>query len=583
MNTTRLTLTFFWKYIRRHPKWFALGFLNVIQNSINGAFSPLLIGIATAKLANPSSTSLSYETIFLIIVCLSVVGILVNRVSLDAINKYKFAGSEAISNDIAKHLVHETYDFHSKNFSGAIINKATKLTGSFIDFVDTVALDSLRNFTIVVFSLGTLFFYDIRLASIILFMACLGWFASVYLTKRYYPLQKNAVKKASDQTAYLSDLVTNAITVKTFAAEASEVTGYSKLSRKLRNARYLAGSRNIDGNSTRMSIMIAMNLAVLAYGVYAIQNGSLSLSIFIAAQIYCTRISGSFWELNGITRNLERIFADAHEMITILNPPLQLADKKNAGELAVSKGEVSFNNVSFSYPDAEKPVFQNLSILIKPGEKVGLVGKSGGGKTTITKLVLRFMDVSSGTIQIDGQNIAEVTQDSLRHEVSYVPQEPLLFHRTLAENIGYSKSDATIKEITEASQLAYAHEFIKDLPKGYNTLVGERGIKLSGGQRQRVAIARAILKNSPILLLDEATSALDSESEVVIQKALWKLMEGRTAIVIAHRLSTIQKMDRIIVLDKGRVIEEGSHSELLAKNGTYAELWAHQSGGFIEE
>jgi ATP-binding cassette subfamily B protein len=212
-----------------------------------------------------------------------------------------------------------------------------------------------------------------------------------------------------------------------------------------------------------------------------------------------------------------------------------------------------------------------------------LVGHSGGGKTTLIRLILRFMDIDGGEILIDGQNIANITQDDLRRSITYVPQEPLLFHRTLAENIGYGKLDATAEETVKAAKLAHADEFIKVLPKGYDTLVGERGIKLSGGQRQRVAIARAMLKDAPIILLDEATSALDSESEVLIQDALWKLMEGKTTVVIAHRLSTIQKMDRIVVLDNGEIAEEGSHKELLEKDGTYATLRAHQSGGFLED
>ncbi len=228
-------------------------------------------------------------------------------------------------------------------------------------------------------------------------------------------------------------------------------------------------------------------------------------------------------------------------------------------------------------------MFKNLNVTIKPGERVGLAGRSGGGKTTLTKLLLRFADVTKGRITIDGQDIAMVTQESLRQNIAYVPQEPYLFHRSLRENVAYGQSNATDKQIIEACKKAHALEFIEKLPNGLNTTVGERGVKLSGGQRQRIAIARAILKDAPILLLDEATSALDSESEHLIQQSLTELMKGRTAIVIAHRLSTIQKMDRIIVLDNGVITEEGPHAELITNKGTYAQLWAHQSGGFIEE
>jgi ATP-binding cassette subfamily B protein len=221
---------------------------------------------------------------------------------------------------------------------------------------------------------------------------------------------------------------------------------------------------------------------------------------------------------------------------------------------------------------------------VRPGEKIGLVGHSGSGKTTFTRLLLRFSDIDSGEILIDGQNIARITQDDLRKSIAYVPQEPIMFHRSLRENILYGRQDASEEDVLKAAQDAHADEFIAELPNGYDTLVGERGIKLSGGQRQRIAIARAMIKNAPIILLDEATSALDSESEILIQDALWKLMKGRTAIVIAHRLSTVQKMDRIVVMDSGNIVEEGTHKELVHQEaGIYAKLWAHQSGGFIED
>jgi ATP-binding cassette subfamily B protein len=253
--------------------------------------------------------------------------------------------------------------------------------------------------------------------------------------------------------------------------------------------------------------------------------------------------------------------------------------------LVVQDGRIDCTNVRFRYADstADDYIFDGLNLHIEPGQKIGLVGHSGGGKSTLTRLLLRFDEITDGSITIDGQDICAVTQASLRAQISYVPQEPLLFHRSIRENIAYGNTAATQQEVERAAQLAYAHDFIIKLSDGYNTVVGERGVKLSGGQRQRIAIARAMLKNAPILVLDEATSALDSESEKAIQKALWELMDGKTAVVIAHRLSTIQKMDRILVLDDGTIVEDGSHKQLLAQDGIYAKLWAHQSGGFIEE
>jgi ATP-binding cassette subfamily B protein len=283
-------------------------------------------------------------------------------------------------------------------------------------------------------------------------------------------------------------------------------------------------------------------------------------------------------------RNYNRSLGEAADMVGILQIEPDVKDPAAPEKVRIQNGEIKFKHVIFTHNGADDALFQGLSLEIKAGEKVGLVGHSGSGKTTFTKLLLRFSDIDGGEILIDGQNIAKITQDDLRSHIAYVPQEPLLFHRTIRENIAYGKPDASEKEIEKAAIQANAHTFIKDLPNGYETLVGERGVKLSGGQRQRVAIARAILKDAPILVLDEATSSLDSESEALIQDALWKLMEGRTTIVVAHRLSTIQHMDRIVVLSDGRIVETGSHKTLLRNNsGTYAKLWARQSGGFIEE
>jgi ATP-binding cassette subfamily B protein len=287
---------------------------------------------------------------------------------------------------------------------------------------------------------------------------------------------------------------------------------------------------------------------------------------------------------NNSLRNYNRVVGDATDLVKTLSQEPEIKDPEQPEPSRMGRGDIMFDSVTFAHDGADDAVFKNLQLHLKPGEKIGLVGHSGSGKSTFTRLLLRFSDVLSGRVLIDGQDISKVTQADLHRQIAYVPQEPLLFHRTIRENIAYGDLDASDEAVEAAARMASAHDFIMALPQGYDTLVGERGVKLSGGQRQRVAIARAMLKNAPVLVLDEATSALDSESEVLIQAALWKLMEGRTAIVIAHRLSTIQKMDRIVVLDNGKIVEEGSHKELIAKqNGTYAKLWAHQSGGFMDD
>ncbi|MCR4311030.1 MAG: ABC transporter ATP-binding protein/permease, partial [Candidatus Taylorbacteria bacterium] len=312
------------------------------------------------------------------------------------------------------------------------------------------------------------------------------------------------------------------------------------------------------------------------------QVGTITIGTFVLIQVYLVGISGHLWDFSRVIRSIYEAFADAKEMVDILLLGHDVKDARKAHPLTVSAGGVQFEKVGFGF-GKERTVLHDLELNIHPGERVALIGPSGAGKSTFVKLLLRLYDVSSGSIEIDGQDIRKVTQSSLRNNISLVPQDPILFHRSLKDNIRYGRRDATDAEVLEAARLAHCDEFALSLQAKYDTFVGERGIKLSGGERQRVAIARAILKDAPILVLDEATSSLDSHSESLIQDALDKLMKDKTVIVIAHRLSTIRKMDRIIVLEKGRVIEEGSHDELL-KNGSslYTKLWNLQAGGFIQ-
>ena len=283
-------------------------------------------------------------------------------------------------------------------------------------------------------------------------------------------------------------------------------------------------------------------------------------------------------------QRINRALGDAAEMTRVLDEPRLVADDPDAPELKVTEGAIDFEQLSFAYRDAAagESVFDDLTLHVAAGQRVGLVGKSGSGKTTLTKLLLRLDDVQGGRVLVDGQDVSRCTQQSLRRQVAYVPQEALLFHRSIRENIAYGRPDATDEQIREAARLANALEFIDRLPRGFDTMVGERGVKLSGGQRQRVAIARAILTDAPILVLDEATSALDSESEALVQEALENLMRGRTSIVVAHRLSTVAALDRIVVLADGEIVEDGTHAQLVEAGGEYASLWSRQTGAFLE-
>jgi ATP-binding cassette subfamily B protein len=303
-------------------------------------------------------------------------------------------------------------------------------------------------------------------------------------------------------------------------------------------------------------------------------------TVFITFSYYATA-TRVMWEFNRIYRNLESALTDAAQFTELLLDPPAVVDAASPDRFAPADASVELRHVSFRYASSQRLLFDRFSLRLEAGEKVGLVGRSGGGKTTLTRLLLRFADVEAGEILVGGQPIDRVPQGALRRLIAYVPQDPSMFHRTIAENIRVGQPGASDAEVRRAARLAHAAEFIEALPAGYETLVGERGVKLSGGQRQRIAIARAILKDAPILILDEATSSLDSESEALIQDALWTLLAGRTAFVIAHRLSTVRRMDRLVILEHGRIAEQGTHDALLAHGGIYATLWAHQSGGFL--
>jgi len=404
----------------------------------------------------------------------------------------------------------------------------------------------------------------------------------IYVAKFRQPLRVERAQADTEVTATLADAISNQQAIALFSAKTHERNIFNAVNEKWRaatNRLWITDEWIWAGIGL---FILAIEAALMFGGIYYWQQGLLTVGDFVLIQAY---LLTTFERLVNINRELRGVFsalAEAGEMLEILETPHGVPDLPHAKPLHVSKGELSFNTVAFSF-HSDKPVLKHLSLHIKGGEKVALVGPSGAGKSTITKLLLRLFDVTGGSITIDGQNIKESTQDSLRSAIAFVPQEPVLFHRTLMENIRYGRFDASDEEVFEASKKAHCHEFISSLPEGYTTLVGERGIKLSGGERQRVAIARAILKNAPILVLDEATSSLDSQSEALIQDALLVLMQGKTTIAIAHRLSTIMNMDRIVVLERGDIVATGSHEELLRQGGLYQKLWNIQAGGFIAD
>lgn len=383
----------------------------------------------------------------------------------------------------------------------------------------------------------------------------------------------------------IADVLGNQQIVRYFASGQREVGGLVEQRRKIESLMRQEIAIVERETQVRQGTLFLFQLLTMAVCIWLATTGSVTIAALVFAVTYLGRLTSSLFDITPIIRNMEQAFLDAATMTEILNEKPEVIDAPDAGSLVVKKGEIKLERATFRYKDSPgENAIDAITVPISAGQRVGLAGHSGGGKTTLTKLLLRFADLTDGKILIDGQDITKVTQDSLHEAIAYVPQEPYLFHRSLRDNIAYGKPGASDEDVLRAVKQANAYEFIKTLPDGLDTIVGERGVKLSGGQRQRIAIARAILKDAPILILDEATSALDSESEKLIQDALEKLMKGRTSIVVAHRLSTIASLDRILVLDHGRIAEDGPHQKLLKKkNGIYAGLWKHQSGGFLEE
>ena len=547
-----------------------------------GTVLPLFVGKILAALARPGANLDPYLWGFVIA---GAVGFVCNRFGFTGFLKYQAQTMRYLQAQGMEALMRRSVGFHNNNVGGKLVSDVIDLPSGFGTMINVV-FSQLLPFAVVMVSGMIIIFSESWILGIVIFiMAAIAIGTGLAESRRRGRLRKLRLTATKELTAHLADTVMNIQTVKTFAHEDEELVRHGHFGDRLMDMRIRDWGKAAVNGSYRIAAIVVMQAIFIFTMVHLVHNDPSLLGIGIFAFSFTVTISMRLFDITNMLRIIEDGVLLASPMAEILLEEPEIQDRPGAKPLKVSRGEISMNSVDFHYQDSatKHGVFKDLQLQIAPGEKIGLVGPSGGGKSTLTRLLLRFEDLDAGTISIDGQDIASVTQHSLRQHISYVPQEPLLFHRPVKENIAYGLPDATDADVKKAAEAAHADDFITALPQGYKTVVGERGVKLSGGQRQRVAIARAILKDAPILILDEATSALDSESEVLIQDALWKLMEKRTAIVIAHRLSTIQKMDRIIVLDDGRIIEQGTHKQLLKHKGLYAKLWAHQSGGFLEE
>ncbi|MEO6761110.1 MAG: ABC transporter ATP-binding protein [Candidatus Saccharimonadales bacterium] len=586
----REVVAYFWRHIKTH-RLYVTGILTTLPINIlaNNIIPPIILADVLNRLAKHDFVSHNIWTSFgpeLVIYALLV---FFGSFSWRLIDwcSWRLEGKveKAIADEVFKHLLSQSARFHADHFSGSMVSQTNKLMGGYIRFSDTTVFSVLPLILSVLFAVIILVKVALFFAVVLFAFAIIYATSSIFVTRHVRNLSGKHATIESQQTGVLADAITNALTIKSFAGQSYEERRFGNATETTRKSLMNFGRAHQRQQlffGGMLSTISALSLVMAVIGVMVF-NANVAVVFLIFN--YSALVADQLLSLsNNALRNYNRALGDSADMVEILSTKPEIQDPITPEELQINHGLIEFNNVTFKHNGSIHPLFNNLTLRIKPGEKVGLVGQSGSGKTTFTRLLLRFSDIQSGEISIDEQDIAAITQNDLRSQIAYVPQEPMLFHRSIRDNIAYSNATASQQEVEAVAKLAHADDFIQELPKGYETLVGERGVKLSGGQRQRVAIARAMLKNAPILVLDEATSALDSESEVMIQDALWKLMEGRTAIVVAHRLSTIQKMDRILVMNSGRIVEEGSHKELVNKpGGTYAKLWAHQSGGFIDK
>jgi ATP-binding cassette, subfamily B, bacterial len=504
------------------------------------------------------------------------------RVAGFLLARAEIRGLEELYVEAMDELLAKDLSFFQDNYAGSLTKRALGYARRFEDVFDVFSFQVVAN----LLPLGFVAFVLWK-RSPLLILALVGMLVATFIIilpriRRRQRLVDIREAASTRLAGHVADSISNAEAVRAFAREPEEARIHERNvkdfgSKTLRSWDYQ--NLRVDTITSPMSVLTNMLGLIIALAAGGSAGVGLQ-TVFITFSYYAS-ITRVMWEFNRIYRNLESALTEAAQFTELLLDPPAVVDADETEPFSPAHYGIEMRNVCFRYATSQPLLFEEFSLEVPHGAKVGLVGFSGGGKTTITRLLLRFVDIESGAILLGGQRIDEIPQAALRRSIAYVPQDPSMFHRSIADNIRVGRPDATDDEVRRAAKLAHAAEFIEALPLGYETLVGERGVKLSGGQRQRVAIARAIVKDAPALILDEATSSLDSESEALIQDALWNLMATRTAIVIAHRLSTVKRMDQLVVLDHGRIVEKGSHDALLAQGGIYATLWAHQSGGFL--
>lgn len=582
MSIGTITLRQYWQHVRKYKITFVVMIAMIpLSNILITSALPYLFSQVIGAMTAQNLTSANQ--LFWLTIAAGIGGVLANLIGFNAMIYHESHVTESLRNGTFASLINKDMRFFVNEKIGGLTSKYIDYIRSETTIQDLIIIRTLGFVLSLAIGISFVMTKSFWLGFVVLALVVILVFEVKFMLWIRRNWRKARRDLRSDIHGLVADTLTNQVVVKTFTGEKREYNRLAILTEKFRHFYMKDIGLAINDGTLRVALATAAQIATLGISITLLAQGKIDVATIIFSMSFLQLLGSNLFTLGELLNGFQEALLEAQPMTEMLAKQNKIVDQSDARAYDIDSPQIDFDHVDYHYDDSDELVLDDINLTIPTGQKVGLVGRSGAGKTTLSHLLLRFDDVSAGAIKIENHDVRDFTQESLRQTIGFVPQEPMLFHRSLRENIAYGRPNATDEEIEAAAKQANAWEFISALPNGIDTLVGERGVKLSGGQRQRIAIARAILKDAPILVLDEATSALDSESEKLIQDSLETLMKDRTSIVIAHRLSTIAKLDRIIVLDHGKIVEDGSHHELLKHGSIYAKLWQRQSGGFLEE